>query len=353
MACASLISAPAIAAPEGRDAAAAAFGEYRKIVTEKGIERTEAIEIGGVRQWVSIRGRDRDNPILLYLHGGPGAAAMPYAFLFQSPWEEYFTVVQWDQRGAGRTYGANDPASVTPTLTIDRMVEDAAELIGWLQKTYGKRKVIVFGHSWGTIMGTHLAERHPDLIAAYVAAGPVINMKQGLQISQADGIASARKMQNEKAIKALTTLRPADNRDVDAAAMIETLTTQFGGMLHNRTSWDPVGNAMEYSPDYNPADFDALNKGIDISYRQMNAELMAVDFDGLRKIDCPVFVYLGRHDTVTPPQLAERWIGKLNAPRKGIVWFENSAHMLPIEEPGKMLLHLVQDVRPLALPPSR
>jgi hypothetical protein len=96
----------------------------RKIVTPEGIERLEKVRVGGIDQWISIRGLDRRNPILLMLHGGPGYTTMPLSWYFQRGWEEYFTVVQWDQRGSGKTYTSNDPAAVEPTLTLDQVNAD-------------------------------------------------------------------------------------------------------------------------------------------------------------------------------------------------------------------------------------
>lgn len=105
------------------------------------------MRIGGIDQVITVRGMDRANPILLYLHGGPAAPMMPASWTFQKPWEDYFTVVQWDQRAAGRTFRANDPAMVTPTIAADRSVADAVELIDWLRARYDKRKVILVGRS--------------------------------------------------------------------------------------------------------------------------------------------------------------------------------------------------------------
>ena len=113
---------------------------------------------------MNARGADRDNPVLVYIHGGPGAVEMPFAWSFQRPWEDYFTVVQWDQRGAGRSYPLNDPARLAPTLTIDRYRDDAIELIDLLRRRYGKRKVFLLGHSWGSIVGLSVAAKRPDLL---------------------------------------------------------------------------------------------------------------------------------------------------------------------------------------------
>jgi hypothetical protein len=112
----------------------------RAIVQAQGIEETRAVEIGGIRQWISVRGHDRRNPILLFIHGGPASTEMPVSWMYQSAWEDYFTVVQWDQRGAGKTYVANDPAVVEPTITAERMIADAEEMAAYCAPTTASRR---------------------------------------------------------------------------------------------------------------------------------------------------------------------------------------------------------------------
>ena len=157
--------------PDPHAEARAIIGDVQRIVAPSSVQEQHKVRIGGIDQWISVRGADRENPVLLYLHGGPAAPMMPAAWTFQRPWEDYFTVVQWDQRAAGRTYRANDPDSVAPTITIDRYMTDAIELIDWLRDTYGKRKVVLVGHSWGTVIGMRVLLERPDLLHAYVGIG--------------------------------------------------------------------------------------------------------------------------------------------------------------------------------------
>jgi proline iminopeptidase len=127
--------------------------------------RPEKVTIGGIDQWVSIRGTNRRNPVLLLIHGGPGYVSMPMSWWFTRGWEEYFTVVQWDQRGAGKTYLLN-PAVIGPTMTRERMLADAEELTTWIRHELGKEKIFVLGHSWGSYLGLELATRHPNWLYA-------------------------------------------------------------------------------------------------------------------------------------------------------------------------------------------
>src|SRR5258708_1089924 len=131
----------------------AVLGEVGRTVPPTGVDEAKAVDIGGIRQWITVRGRDRRNPILLLIHGGPAAPELPNRYIFEAPWTDYFTVVEWDQRGSGKTFGLNDPEKVAPTMSEERIVADAEELVAYLRTTYTKRKIFVMGHSWGTVVG--------------------------------------------------------------------------------------------------------------------------------------------------------------------------------------------------------
>ena len=149
--------------PRNREEATKIIAEARRIVTPNGVERLETVKIGAIDQWVSVRGRDRRNPVLLHIHGGPGYVDLPTSWWFARGWEEYFTVVFWDQRAAGKTHRLNAVAAVRPTLTIERMVSDAEEMTAWIRKNLHKDKIFVLGHSWGSHPGLRIAHRHPAL----------------------------------------------------------------------------------------------------------------------------------------------------------------------------------------------
>ncbi|MGH6780980.1 MAG: alpha/beta fold hydrolase, partial [Sphingomonadaceae bacterium] len=154
------------------------LANMRRIVTPNGIETLEQVEIGGITQWIQVRGHDTRNPILLFLHGGPGYSNIAPTWHSTRGWEEYFTVVNWDQRGAGKTYAANDPDAVRPTITKARMIADTEEIITLIRKRFGKRKIFLVGHSWGSVLGIEIAQRHPDWLHAYIGMGQSIDFKE-------------------------------------------------------------------------------------------------------------------------------------------------------------------------------
>lgn len=172
----------------------------------------KAIKIGGIDQWITIRGNKPENPILLFIHGGPGSPMMPESWTFQRPWEDYFTVVQWDQRGAGKTFSAAH-RKVDKTLTIDRMQADAEELIDWLRHTYGKDKIFVMGHSWGSVLGLRIAQHRPEALFAYIGVGQVINLQRNEAVSYELTLARAEAVGNAEAVRQLKAMAPYPNPD--------------------------------------------------------------------------------------------------------------------------------------------
>ena len=332
----------------------AILADYGKIVSDKGIDEARAVEIGGIQQWITVRGRDRDNPILLLIHGGPAAPDLPNRYLFEPAWADYFTVVEWDQRGGGKTYELNDPEKVAPTMTKERMIEDAVDMVAYLRKTYGREKIFVLGHSWGSLVGLSVAARKPDWLYAYIGVGQIIDMHAGEQLSYEWSLAQAKKAGNEQAIKELTAIAPYP--EADGSVPLDKLNTErkwsvaFGGLIHGRSSYDTLENTEKISPDYSEADFKAIDQGSGFTLPKLLDDLIGADFNGVKRLGCPLVFFAGRYDYTTPSPLMESWFAKVQAPKKKFVWFEQSAHMIYEEEPGRFLVHLVQDVLPLAKP---
>ena len=328
------------------------LAEVGKIVSSNGIDEAKAVEIGGIRQWITVRGRDRHNPILLVLHGGPAAPDLPNRYLFESPWIDYFTVVEWDQRGSGKTYELNDPEKVASTMHAERMVQDAEELVAYLRTTYIKNKIFAVGHSWGTILGLNLAARRPDWLYAYIGVGQIINMREAERICYDWVLNTARKAGDAQAVKELEAIAPYS--EPNGALPPEKINVErkwsvhYGGLTYGRDSYDFWENAEKISPDYSETDFKTIDAGSAFSLPKLLPEMAATDFTKLTRLGCPVLIFAGRHDYTTPSEPVRRWLARLEAPSKRWVWFENSAHMIWAEEPGRVLVNLVQFALPFA-----
>jgi pimeloyl-ACP methyl ester carboxylesterase len=323
-----------------------------KIVAPSGVQETYAARIGGIDQWLSVRGQDRDNPMVLFVHGGPAAPIMPSQWQFQRPLEEYFTIVNYDQRGAGKTYNSVAPDSIADTIHVQRYVDDAIEMAEYLRKRYGKRKLILMGHSWGTVVAMHAALKRPDLFHAYVGIGQVVNTRENERISFEYGLQQARAHDNTEAIREMGTIAPYPGTTpiTRERIVIARKWPQFyGGLTAFREDSTYYFRAPRLSPEYDDRDRCAIDAGSVFSLGRLLDEFLQVDFTGVQEFPIPVVMFMGRHDYTTPSAPTERWLQQVKAPYKRGVWFEHSAHMMPWEEPGKTLVSLLEQVRPLAI----
>ena len=338
--------------PFTRDDARALIANVQKIVTPDGIDTRMAVPINGTMQWITVRGRDSHNPILLFIHGGPAAPEMPTSWTFQNGWEDFFTVVQWDQRAAGKTYNANDPAKVGPTITIAQMQQDTDAMVRYLRATYHKDKIFVLGHSWGSFLGLSLAKRHPEWLYAYVGIGQIVDTPLAERLDYEAILKAAEAAHNAQAVKELKTLAPYGGADgtltLDKVNVERKWSVIFGGLTWRRDSYDYYDKAGQISPDYTDADYAAVDKGSELSLPRLLPGFGTANFNNVTYFRCPIVIFAGRHDYTTSSVAVAQWFDHVHAPYKKLVWFENSAHMVQIEEPGHVLMHLVDDVLPLA-----
>jgi len=338
----------AVAAPPG---GREIIGDVSRIVAPNGVQETFKLRVGGIDQWIYTRGQDRSNPVLLFIHGGPASPSAPTMWMYQRPLEEYFTVVNYDQRGAGRSYLANDADAVRPTLRIGQFVDDAVEIAQAMSKRYGKRKVILVGHSWGTVVGMRAVLAHPELFHAYVGIGQVISMLDNEKVSFDFALAQARKENNQKAIQELESIAPyPGNTPITRERIVKerTWAQHYGGLAAYRGDFAYYFNAPLLSPEYDDAAVKAIDQGSLLTLERVLKEWLEVDFKPVTQFPVPVVMFMGRHDYTTPSQPTDAWLAKVSAPYKKAVWFERSAHLVQFEEPGKMLVSLLEYVRPLA-----
>lgn len=349
-----VLASPALAQSTTGDAFApsrAIVADIQRIVTPRGVQDQFVAQIGGLSQAVSVRGADRSNPIILFLHGGPGAVEMPMSWAFQQPWEDYFTVVQWDQRGAGKTYALNDPRKVAPTMTLERYRDDTIELIDLLRKKYGKRKILLMGHSWGSFLGLAVATKRPDLLYAYVGVGQVVGWRENEKAGFDWTLAEARRRNDAAAIRALEAMQPYPRPGplkIEDADGWRKYAIPYGSLAANRQNADFYFAATRLSPDYTPADRKAWDQGSDLSVHTLWPRLSDKSFADVQHLRVPVVLFLGRHDHTAPSSVAAAWFGRLSAPSKRLIWFEQSAHLPMMEEPGRTFAALINYVRPLA-----
>lgn len=323
----------------------------------RGINETDYVNLGGYDQYIQIRGRDRSNPVLLDIHGGPGNASQHKTYRYTRPLAEYFTVVEWDQRGAGKSDGGEDD-----TVVYEDMVADAVELIEHLQERLGIEKVILVGHSWGSKLSIGVIQARPDLIHAYVGVGQLIGWHSNFDETFRLITEAATEAGDQETLDLYATLSDewpsADDFDAydEHIRTIQAPLAKYKGGIHaandsNRAKNELTLDAM-LSPFTEVADVFPLFSGgqasatislvQDLSTRNIGQEL-GTDYQ------VPIFIFQGDHDLQTPTTLVKEWFPTLNAPYKEYVAFEDSAHSVYNEEPAKYILTLVNEVRPFAL----
>jgi pimeloyl-ACP methyl ester carboxylesterase len=326
------------------------IADLQRIETPNGVEERRTVTLGGIEQWITIRGTDRANPVLLYLHGGPGSTMMPISWSFQRGWEDYFTVVQWDQRGAGKTARANPAESVAGTMSLDQVTSDAVELIAWLRSHMGVDQVIVAGHSWGTLVGLSAVHQVPEQVSVYVAIGPVVSIPDNEAAAYAMLLDEARARNDAEALAELESLAPyPGDLTFERLDVQRSWVGRYGGLAAYRDNARHFFRAPRLSPDYDREDVAEIHPASLRILDEMFDEFAGIDLTGITRLEVPVVLFLGRHDINTPTGPVLDWLDTLDAPHKHVVWFEHSAHLMPVEEPGRTLIELVNTVRPLAL----
>ena len=309
------------------------------IRTPGGIDEAGFVAVGGVDQWVSIRGEDRANPVLVLLHGGPGTAFLPLGYEAFRPWEARFTLVQWDQPGAGRTFGANRRAG-HGDLTLDRIARDGIEVVEGALRRLGRERAILLGVSWGSVLGVEMARRRPDLFEAYVGAGQVVDMHANERVGYQ---ALAERLEARGEHKALARLRAIG---APPYSDIRTLLAERKILMAHPPASERglVGAVLKrllLAPGYGLRDIRNWLAAGQSSATAMLADLMAYSDDGpCPAIPVPVLIVQGDEDIQTPTSLAAAYFEKLQAPAKRWATLPGGGHNAVFMTPAPFLAAL-------------
>jgi proline iminopeptidase len=310
-----------------------------------GLAEDGFVRIGGIDQWVSVRGRDPANPAVVFLHGGPAEARSPFLQLF-TDWEREFTVVQWDQRGSGKTFDRNGAA--TPDMTLDRLADDAIEVCQYACRRLGKTRVIVVGHSWGALLGQHAFRRNPQPFTAFVGTGQPVSWARTVSGQYAFALASARAEPNPAAVTQLEALGDFPPADFAKYLVVRRWLNHYLPAsdraylaLQRRFTGDP--------PFPTSGDVGAWVAGGEFSGPHLLPAILAADLPALG-YDLPVayFVVEGRDDHITPVEAASDYASHIRAPAKGLDLIDGG-HFAVFTNPRQFVQVLTAKVRPLAL----
>ncbi|OOG47111.1 proline iminopeptidase [Rhodanobacter sp. C01] len=286
------------------------------------------VQIGGIEQWITVKGDSCANPIILFISGGPGNPLSPYSDAVYGAWSKDFTLVQWDQRGAGMTYGRSPPAPGV-MLTLKQMSDDGNELAAYLTHRYGKKKVILWGSSWGSILGVYMAKAHPELFYAYLGTSQVVSYRENQAISYAGLLALAHTTNDKTALAVLEDVGTPPWTDPRSFGKVRRVMRKFEAHLTTpapATWWKP---AAEYATPKALADYEAGEDYSFLSFVGMHGDGMFSQVD-LPKLGTnfaiPMFFVEGAHDLLATLDVAQRYYDSLKAPQKYMVVLEHAGH---------------------------
>lgn len=315
----------------------------------RAIDEEGFVTIGGIQQWLVIRGNDRTAPVLLVVHGGPGAAWSGFVVQQFAEWEKQFTLVLWDQRGAGRTFGRSGP--VGADVTIDRMALDGIEVAQYVCKRLHKPRVILMGVSWGSVVGVHMIKDRPDVFYAYVGAGQVVNWRKNEAVSYQQVVAKARQRNEQEAVASLEKIGPPPYNNLRSLGVRSNWAARFEPGAPD----GPELMKMPFAaPGYTKVDAKNWLEGLDSSQEHffgvnMDGPFANEDLTDLgRDFGVPVFIFQGTEDDIAPPSLAEGYAKYLRAPRVEYIPIDGAGHYAFMTRSDMFLKLLVERVGPLA-----
>jgi pimeloyl-ACP methyl ester carboxylesterase len=304
------------------------------------LEEQVYLKVGGIYQWIDVKSNDRRNPIVLFLHGGPGNPYSPYADSMFAGWENDYTLAQWDQRGAGRTFGKNG-TDIEPTMTMERMVADGLEVSEFLAQHLGQKKIILVGGSWGSFLGIEMIRQRPELFSAYIGLGQMVNWRENVKASYARVLQMARVAKDQASVDALTALGPPPwdtirkwprFREIVLAYQAKRVTSPPIELKRS-----PIYDSYEERQQYAAGDdFSFLHFiGPTMSGPETQIDLPALGTD----FKVPVYMIQGEQDLIAVPDVTKAYFESLKAPKKKLYMVPGTGH-----EPSAAELNMLRKV---------
>lgn len=307
-------------------------------VLPNSIATAEYVDIGGIPQWMLMRGHDVRKPVLLMVHGGPGTAQTHMFTYYNQPLEEHFVVVNWEQRGAGKSYSDDIPPE---SMTIEQFIADTHEVTQYLKQRFQQDKIYLLGHSWGSHLGLRTVHQYPEDYMAYIGVGQSISQITSEEISYQIVLEKAKSANNTKAVEELEAAGPPENGSypggTETMIKLRKWWRTFGGATCDAdalltTMFKPLLLCREYTI----SDKFGYFKGEQFSVGYLAEPMMHYDImQEIPELQVPAYFLQGRHDLQTVYALVEEYVNRLKAPKKALIPFEQSAHLLPYEEVEK------------------
>lgn len=311
---------------------------------ENGISTREGVFIGGKTQYCFIAGENKNNPVLLFLHGGPGSPEVGMnQFLPGERLEERFTVCYWEQRGSGLSYRARLEAD---QMTLELMVRDTIELTEYLMKRFGQNQIYIMGHSWGTFLGTKVISAKPEYYKAYFGIGQVSDQLESERAAYDFLLQHATEINDEKAVKDLKKVDP-NKEDFPTDEYMRSARTNYMnkygvGIKHVKNyKMSELIKEVFFFEGYSALDFMKYGLGSKFSTEKMFHIVTEENLmETTNRFDVPVYIFHGAYDMQVSYTLALQYFERMKAPEKVFYSFEHSAHSPNFEE-TKLFLEIV------------
>jgi len=300
--------------------------------------------IGGIQQGYFIRGENEQNPVILFLHGGPGSPEL--MMIKDTELEKYFTVCYWEQRGAGMTFSSDtDPA----TMITEQFVEDTRQMTDSLRKWYGTEKIYLMGHSWGSYLGIKTVEKHPELYHAYIGIGQVCHQLESERIAYDYIVAEARKAGDTNTVEAFEVYDKYATEFPSNDYLMKVRTNSMNkygvGVKRKDMSMFDVATDLLFYRGYTLKDKLNYINGMMFSLNNMFHKVIEDNlFQSSTHFDIPIYIIQGKYDYQVSYQLAKEYLDLIDAPQKAFFTFEQSAHSPNLEEPH----HFVEVIKEIA-----
>jgi pimeloyl-ACP methyl ester carboxylesterase len=311
------------------------------------IDESGFVSIGGIDQWIAVRGRRADNPVIVFVHGGPGDAQSPFLAEF-APWEENFTVLTWDQRGSGKTYGRYGnatPRMATPEAALETLTRDAIEVADYARRRLRKERVVLIGHSWGSVVGLNVVKRRPELFHAYVASAFLASWPLTIEAREVWIRAQAKKAGDGATLKALDAAASLPIGDLQRFIIGQDYLMGPSDLEYLGIEGKFIGAAPP------PAKGDVADWLAGFAFSQARALPAVAAFDARQvgvAFEVPFFVVQGRDDHVTAFAAAEAYVAEIHAPRKAFIAIDGG-HFACFMDPKEFLGTLSKLVGTIAL----
>ena len=301
------------------------------------IAELTTVRLGGQDQTIMVRAHSPDKPVLLYLNGGPGQSGLPYTRVILSDLSKDFVIVDWDQRGTGKSYAAFEPGS---TLTLERAITDTVELANYLRQRFNQQKIYVMGESWGSILGVLVVQRQPQLFHAFISSGQMVSLRETDRRINKDVLELAARTNNAGLTAKMRSYGQPPYADmpyanVFAMGQYDALYKPYrpSQAYMDRGNKSGIGFYGIMASEYNLVEKVNVLRGLMDTFTVLYPQLQAIDFrQDAKRLEVPVYILDGTAELSARRDLMLEWFGALEAPKKKIFPLENAAHSVAFEQ---------------------